>query len=652
MLTEGQLRAYAQDLAARHHVTLQGGPNNLLSRLNENEAILRAFNRTTVEVDRKLSNVTPAAEWLLDNAYLLDEQVLMARRHLPRRYSRELPRLAAGPSAGLPRVYDLVLEFISHVDAQLELKSLSALVAGYQEVQALKLGELWAVPIMLRLGLLENLRRIVLRLTEARADRAIASRWAERLQSALERPTTDLIGVVAEMARSSLPGSSAFVAELNQRFSRLGPSAQLARSWFEQRLSGEGRSIEQYVLLESQRQAADQVSVSHSIASLRLLATHDWKSFVEALSLVDQALRRDPAALYGAMDFATRDQYRHAVETIARSSDRTETEVAELAIAITQEQAEAHGRGDRRAHVGFHLIDDGRQALELAAGMRRRWRGLPERWICAHPAAFYMGGVTLITLLATAWLALEAHAIELQGPGLLLLLAAGMVGSSQLGVAVLNWLTLQLIKPRLLPRLDFSGGIPADHATMVVIPTILSGTQGINRLLEGLEVHYLANRDPHLRFALLTDFRDANTAKMPEDVPLLAHARAGIEQLNARHGPNRFYLFHRPRHWNAQEGVWMGYERKRGKLAEFNSLLRGRGGERFTEVVGDPTLLLGIRFVITLDSDTQLPRDTARRLVGTMAHPLNRPRIDPAIGVVTEGYGILQPRVGVSLSSS
>lgn len=652
VLTAAQLRVYAQELAAAHQVILRGGPNNLLSRLNENEAILREFNRATVEVDRKLADITPAAEWLLDNAYLLDEQILMARRHLPRHYSRELPRLASGPSAGLPRVYDLVLEFISHVDAQLELESLSALVAGYQRVHSLKLGELWAVPIMLRLGLLENLRRIAVRLTGARADRAIASRWADRLQSALERPTGDLIGVVAEMARAYLPRSSAFVAELNQGLSRLGPSAQLARNWFEQSLAGEGRSIEQYVLLESQRQAADQVSVSHSIASLRLLATHDWKSFVESQSVVDEVLRRDPAEIYGAMDFATRDQYRHAVETVARFSDRTEAEVAELAISLAQQQAEVHGRTVRTAHVGFHLIDDGRSGLELAAGMRRRWHGLPKRWIRRHPAAFYMGGVTWITVLLTIWIGLAAHAAGIQGLGLLLFLAAGSVGASQLGVGVLNWLALRLTPPRLLPRLDFSRGIPAEHATMVVVPTILGDTQGINRLLERLEVHYLANQDPHLQFALLTDFCDADIAETPGDPLLLEHVRSGISHLNARHGPNRFYLFHRPRRWNPREGVWMGYERKRGKLSEFNSLLRGRGRERFAEVVGDLALLSGIRFVITLDSDTQLPRDTARRLAGTMAHPLNRPRIDPATGVVTEGYGILQPRVGVSLSSA
>ncbi len=652
VLSPPQLGPFGQSLVERHQVLLRGGPNRLLARLDENAAVLHAFNGNTRAIDRQIRQVTPAAEWLLDNAYLIDEQILMARRHLPGGYSRELLRLADGPSAGLPRVYDLMLEFISHVDAQLELDSLTALVAGYQGIAPLTLGELWAVPIMLRLGLLENLRRITLRLTEDRASRNVADHWVDQLEAVLTDKPTELIGVVADLARAGMPQSSAFISEFSHRISRLGPTAQLARSWLEQCLASEGRSIEHYVLLDSQRQAAEQVSVSHSIASLRRIGTLDWREFVETLSLVDQALQQDPAGVYGRMDFATRDQYRHVVESIARHSQWSEIEIAEFAVARAHDEADSHGTDDRKAHVGFHLIDAGRDGLEQAVAMRCPLRARPERWVRRHPSPFYLGGILAITLIVTVSLVRWAQQIGIQGAPLYFLGMVLLLGASQLGVALMNWLVPLLVGPRLLPRLDFSAGLPADCRTMVVIPTLLTDGPGIERLLEFLEIHHLGNLDHHLHFALLTDFTDAPAETQPEDPELVDQVRAGIERLNGTYGSDRFFLLHRPRRWNPAEGVWMGYERKRGKLLEFNGLLRGRGRELFSTLIGDLSILTGVRFVITLDTDTQLPRDTARRLVGTIAHPLNRPINDPETGIVTQGYGILQPRIGISLPSA
>ena len=245
-------------------------PPRLLTRLDQNEKVLRAFNRATLAVDQS-RRVTPAAEWLLDNFYLIEEQIQLARRHLPEHYSRELPRLANGPSAGSLRVYDIVLELIAHVDAQIDADSLSAFVAAYQTVAPLKLGELWAVPIMLRLGLIENLARITTGLAQGRRDRDLANQWVERLQAMAEKNPSRIVIVVADMAQADPSLSSAFVAEFCQRLSRLNPVLHLARGWLEQRTLEQGLSVEQLVHQESQSQASDQVSVSHSISSLRLL---------------------------------------------------------------------------------------------------------------------------------------------------------------------------------------------------------------------------------------------------------------------------------------------------------------------------------------------------------------------------------------------
>src|SRR2546423_6716317 len=262
-----QLARHAQFIAAQHTIVTGRASARLLARLDHNEKVLRAFNRATLAVDQS-RRVTPAAEWLLDNFYLIEEQIQMARRHLPRGYSRELPRLVNGPSAGLPRVYDIVLELISHVDAQIDAESLTAFVAAYQKVSALKLGELWAIPIMLRLGLIENLTRITSGLAGARRDRDLANAWVERLQEMAEKNPSQIVIVVADMARTDPPLSSSFVAEFCQRLSRLNPVLHMARSWLEQRVIEQGLAVEHLVHQESQSQASDQVSVSHSITSL------------------------------------------------------------------------------------------------------------------------------------------------------------------------------------------------------------------------------------------------------------------------------------------------------------------------------------------------------------------------------------------------
>jgi cyclic beta-1,2-glucan synthetase len=649
-----QLVRHAKTLAVNHQVVSRRGSNSLLARLGENEDVLRAFNHATLAVD-PTRQITPAAEWLLDNFYLIEEQIQLARRHLPRGYSRGLPRLLNGPSAGLPRIYDVALELIAHVDAQIDAGPLTAFIAAYQTVQPLKLGELWAIPIMLRLGLIENLQRVTTRLVIAREDRNLADFWVDRLQAMAENKPSHLVVVVADMAKSDLPLSSSFVAEFCQRLSRQSPVLHPARGWLEQRLGEQGLSIEQLIHRESQNQAADQVSISHSIVSLRSLSAMDWKEFVETLSLVEETLRSDPADVYRKMNFATRDRYRHAIEFFARHSRLPEADVARRAIQLAADSARQNGRDERTAHVGYYLIDKGRAVLGNAVNVRWPWSSVKERCIHRFPLTFYSGGIGLITLLATFGFVQQAMMLEVSGGKLIFLALVFLLCASQLAVAVMNWLSTLLLHPSPLPRMDYSAGIAPDRRTIVVVPTMLNSLEGVDRLIETLEIHHLTNRDQHLHFALLTDCRDAPTETQPGDEALLRQAQAGVERLNDKYQPDRrnlFFLFHRPRRWNASEGVWMGYERKRGKLMEFNAFLRGGAGESFSAIVGDTAILPLIKYVITLDTDTHLPREAARQLVGTMAHPLNRPVFDAARGVVNEGYGILQPRLGVSLPSA
>ncbi len=647
-----QMEQHGKRLATSHQLTPRPGPDPLLARLTENERTLIDVCALLVAAVTATRRIAPAGEWLLDNFYLIEEQIRTAKRHLPKGYSRELPRLLNGPSAGQPRVYDLALEIIAHGDGRVDPENLSRFVAAYQTVTALKLGELWAIPIMLRLALIENLRRVAVRIASSRTDRNLADGWADQMTAMTESDPKNLILVIADMARSNPPMSSAFVAELARRLQGQSSALALPLTWIEQRLAESGLTIEQSVQAENQQQAADQVSISNSIGSLRFLGAMDWREFVETMSGVEHTLRDDPGGVYGRMDFATRDRYRHVVEKIAKNSRLSEIEVARHALDLAREGAAKNDDGERAAHVGFYLIDRGLSRLERRAKACLCTLESLQKWGRHFPLSLYLGAMALLTALFTGSLLTKAQADGVPGGLLPFLVILAVLGTSHLAVALVNWLATLLATPWPLPRMDFSGGIPPEARTLVVTPTMLTSTQNIEDLIEALEVRFLANRDDHLHFGLLTDFRDAQEETLSEDAGLVQLAAQRIEALNEKYPRDRgdtFFLFHRPRRWNPQEQVWMGYERKRGKLADLNALLRGDDRQRFSRVVGDPALLSNVKYVITLDTDTQLPRDAARELVGAMAHPLNRARYDADRQRVGEGYGILQPRVAVSL---
>mgnify|MGYP001600950853 CR=1 FL=1 len=663
LFSSDQMDQHGKTLAGSHKLSLGRAPDRLLMRLADNEDVLLGVRNLLTEAIKANRRITPAGEWLLDNFYLIEEQIRTARRHLPKGYSRELPRLLNGPSAGLPRVYDIALETISHGDGRVDPESLSSFVAAYQTVTALKLGELWAIPIMLRLALIENLRRVAARIAADRIDRNRADYWADQMTETAGKDPKSLILVIADMARSDPPMASSFVAELARRLQGQGPALAMPLTWIEQRLSESGLTIKQLVQSENQIQAADQVSISNSISSLRFLDAMDWRTFVETMSDVERTLREDTGGVYGKMDFPTRDRYRHVVEKIAKSSRLSESEVARKAIQLAHESAAPkdgnQGCDDRSAHVGFYLIDKGLAQLEQLAEVRLSFSDALRKLSSRFPLLLYVGTILLMTTIFSGSLLAKAHAVGLNGWALGLIGTLSLLCASQLAVALVNWLVTLLATPHPLPRMDFSKGIPPELRTLVAVPTMLISAQNIEDLIEALEVRFLANRDDSLHFGLLTDFRDAAEEMLPEDGPLLLLARQRIEELNKKYKSlkdDTFFLFHRPRRWNPQERIWMGYERKRGKLADLNSLLRsgakGVSGEQFSLIVGETGVLSNVKYVITLDTDTQLPRDSARQFVGAMAHPLNRARYDEGKQRVCEGYGILQPRMGVSLPST
>ncbi len=654
LFNDDQMERYGMTLASAHVLNGSGAKNLLLKRLDENKRVLTAVCSLLTEAVKAKSRIAPAGEWLLDNFYLIEEQIRTARRHLPSGYSRELPRLANGPSIGLPRVYDLALEGIAHGDGSINSERLGRFVTAYQSSKPLTLGELWAIPIMLRLALIENLRRVGTRISVADAHLRRAEDWASQMITTAGTDPKSLILVIADMARSNPPMTGPFVAELCRRLQGHGPALALPLTWIEQRLAESSMTIEQMVRAENQHQAADHVSISNSIGSLRFLDATDWRDFVESMSIVEHTLLEDPGGVYGQMDFATRDQYRHVVDRLAKRCHMSEVDVAHTAIGLARENVANNGP-DHSRHIGFYLIDQGRAQLEDVVGARLTVLAHVQRWLDRYPLALYLGTIALLTAVFTSALLAQLIAGGVSGWRLALSGLLSLLATSQLASELTNWLATLLVAPHRLPRMDYSLEIPAARSTLVVVPALINSAQDIDKLLEALEVRFLGNRDPHLLFGLLTDFRDAPTETTTRDARLLQRVGTGIEALNRKYchaEGERFFLFHRPRRWNPAECVWMGFERKRGKLADLNALLRGNKQDCFSLVLGDRVALSRVKYVITLDTDTQLPRDTAQQLIGAMAHPLNQPRYHRRDQRVDGGYGILQPGINISLASA
>jgi cyclic beta-1,2-glucan synthetase len=645
LLSAERLEDRALALAAR--LTINPDPRrrarNTVPRFDDNVHFLRDAYRTLADDVRMGQFVASAADWLLDNFHLISSEISDIRRNLPRTYSRTLPVLAAREHAGQARIYVIAVELIRHSDSRLDRHQVVRFLNSYQQVAPLTIGELWAWPSMLKLALIENLRRLAEELLLARAARRAADRYVSRAD---DRTNVETLPDRHEPA---------FVVQLLHRLREFGLGLSAVRIAMDEDLTLRQTTAEETIRREHQRQGVAQVSMANAITSLRLCATLDWREYVESVSLVERVLQRDPAGAYGRMDFLSRDAQRRAVEELAIPSGEGQIKVALKAIETAREAAARTSTADRTSHVGYHLVDRGRRDLEADLAYRPGWSTRARRALMDHASLLYLGTTAFLTSLfiaAVVWYAGSAGASLASRFAVALLV---LVPASDLAVMCVQRSVVRLVSPKRLPRLDFSKGIPETARTMVIVPTMLTSAAGVDALLEHVEVLALGNSDPYVHFAVLSDFADTSTADGPADADILNRARAGIEALNlkfAAERADRFFLFHRDRQWNRGERAWIGWERKRGKIEEFNRLLRGATDTSFSTQVGALDVLPSVRYCLTLDSDTRLPRDAARRLVAIIEHPLHRAQVDRRLGRVTIGYGILQPRVSVTMASA
>lgn len=644
LLQPEQLLNHAAQIAREH--TVSGRPGYIKSlhgRLDKNFKVITEVYKSINSHAKRGRDLTPASEWLLDNYYKIEEQVKEVKQNLTRERLRRLNILTSGILKGYPRVYAIALELISHTDGRLEHNLIVDFVKAYQRYSKLSNAEVWSLSLMTRLALIENIRHICEKIHRTQ------QQW-ERAGEFVDENQGSLLPALKELVKDKKGISPSFVEHLLRRLRKDGIDSGEIIDFIDDKLYDYGMTVRDLVEQEHKEQAARKISVGNSITSLNVVAVLDWNDIFESLCAVHEMLMEDPAGVYPLMDFESRDYYRKLVEKIARKAGVPQISVARKAVECARQAAE-EGSGERERHIGYYIAGGGRTQLLGRLGAkaaRDRFHN--------HSVPCYLAAVALVTLIIVSGFLYYSYSLAGENGTLtnVLVVLAVLVPASEVAINLVNWFFTHTTPPTFLPKLEYRDGIPEEAATLVVIPTLLVDQKGVRNLLERLEVYYHANREDNLYFALAGDFKDSDQKTMPEDQGIINEGLEGIRVLNQKYtkGDDIFYFLVRHRQYNEKQGKWMGWERKRGAILELNALLKGSKNTSYSTVSGDISRLKGVKYVITLDADTNLTMDTAKKLIGTISHPLNRAVFGGDEGVIRDGYGIIQPRIGIDIESA
>ncbi|SES70409.1 GH36-type glycosyl hydrolase domain-containing protein [Anaerobranca gottschalkii] len=635
ILTGEELKNHAKEIAKQHKIYSEPKPiRPLIKKLDQTfSEIVKVYKELSIEAQNK-KPMSPASEWLLDNFYKVEEQVKEVRLNLLKDRFLKLYTIKSGVFKGYPRVYALLLDYISHTDGKIEEETLMEFIKGYQSQRILSIGEIWSISLMARIALIKNINIIC-------RDISQNQKWWRKAEELAKEEPEKIIQYLQEKMEFADSVSPAFVEHLLRQLRRMDTETGDVVSFLEKKLSEFNTSIQQLLIEEHREQAARKISIGNSIISLNTISTLDWNDIFESLNVVEKILRNDPLEIYEKMDFESRDYYRTEIERLSNKLNRSETKIAQVAVDLAQRKWD-EGYRDKYAHVGFYIIDEG--VKELTSVLKAK--GLKT---LSNPLGIYITPIISLTLgISLCFLFITNYYWNNIILSLLFSLSL-IIPVSDVVVHLINYLLLKIYHPKILPRLEFKTGVGRENATFIIVPTLLPNIDRVKELVRQLETHYQGNKDPNFYFALLADLKDSKEENCENDQEIINCAVEEIKQLNEKYGENRFFLYIRKRVYSSNEGKWMGWERKRGAVEEFNNLLLGSNNTTFNVITGIPKE--EIKYVITLDADTQLPISTGKKLVGIIAHPLNKAIIGEN-NIVKEGYGIIQPRIGVAVESS
>jgi cyclic beta-1,2-glucan synthetase len=613
---------------------------------NSYRSILKGYEYIDKDAKNK-KEIVPAAEWLLDNLYLIEKEYKDIKFNMPENYYKNLPVVSKGIMKGYPRIYHIAVEMVSHTDGLVDEGTIETFIKAYQRNAVLTSGELWALPIMLRIALIQNISKIAEKLVFAQKEKKRGNSIADRIINASNDKSLDK--ELIKLQKEDIVFTSYFIERLVKALRDNGVDSAEVYKWIDEKLDVMQMNTEKMIISEHQKEAAFQLSIGNSITSIRVVEALNWKDFFEKISYVEQILKRDPSGIYEKMDFESRDYYRHRIEKIARTIKVPESFVAKKAVECAEE-ADLQTNDVYKKHIGYYLVDDGLDDLRIRLTKDNKKNKFIS-WSKKHNVEIYSGSIILGIVILEAIILVSW--LDANNTLWWMYLAAALgilIPCSEVVISVLNWSINNITAPKFVPKLSLEEGIPLENSSIVVIPTLINNEKRVVDLINDMEIYYLANMERNLYFALLGDFKDSKNENELEDKIIVERALKEIKELNkkySRDGRDIFYFLNRYRKYNEKQGLWMGWERKRGKLKEFNSLLRGSTDTSYNVVSADISKLPEIKYVITLDADTQLPRDSAKRLIGAMSHILNKPYYHSSGKRIVRGYGLMQPRISV-----
>lgn len=646
-----KLENHAVELSKYHRtIRKRSSRKSIIRRLDLSyESILRGYEY----IDRDIRNnreIVPAAEWLLDNLYLIEKEYKDIKHNMSDSFFKDLPVIKKGSVKGLPRIYHISTELISHTDGKVDENIILSFINAYEKRNVLTSSELWALPTMLRIALIQNISRVVSGIVFAQREKRRADKLGDKIIKLSDKELTE------NEIKKLIKGNMVFSTHFMERFLKVlrdnGVENEKVYNYIENIMEVQEMDSNRMIIIEHQKQAKFQVSMRNCISGIREVEALNWKECFEKLSITHEILKKDPADIYVNMDYASRDYYRHRVEIISRQIKVPESYVAKAAVKCA---SEAETNNELKRHVGYYLMDDGIGELKRRLGFKEKGLRAFHGFIDKRKTVTYIWANVVGTIILTIFMLWIIYITDNYARpwkyvvgGLSILIPCSEIVNS-----ILNWSINHLTNPRFVPKMELSGGIPDYAKTVVVIPTILNNEDRVIELIKNMEVYYLSNKEKNIYFALLGDFKDNAVKNEINDEKINRIALKKVKELNRKYsldGEDIFFFLNRYRQFNKKQNMWLGWERKRGKLMEFNSLIRGDKNTSYNVISGDIEKIYDAKYVITLDADTRLPRDAAKKLIGAVTHILNRPEIKN--DKVIRGYGIMQPRVSISTVSS
>ena len=653
LLQKEQLKNHLQKIAASHNTIQKSSKDTypIPNLLEDYEIITETYKLLNEHLKLKI-NIHPAGEWLLDNYYIIEETVKQIQKELPLKKYTNLVGIANGEYAGFSRIYVLSAEIVAYTENKIEKENLEEYLKSYQTKKTLSMEEIWNIGIFLQIALIHNISEICKKIASSQFQKYKAENIAERLienkikQEQIYKLNTQILK--KEIKQDVRYPFIEYMSYILKRYGKKGISYQNALEEIVEKL---GLTVSDIIQKEHFDIAIQKVLIGNSITSLKTIQRINFLEIFEKINGVEDILKQDPSNIYSQMDYNTKEYYRNKIKEISKRTKISEIYIANQILELAKK---AEGK---KAHIGYYLIDNGIDETYEKLKFNNKKTIKPETKVKE-----YIALIVIITILLSIFISYLINTKIQNKLVSIITFIIFLLPISELVVQVIQSILNKTVKPKIIPKLDYSKGIPKDKATIVVIPTIIKSKQKVRELIKKLEIYYIANKSENLYFALLGDCSESSQKEEPFDKEVIEEGKKQIQLLNEKY-KNKFPIFHflyRKREWSEKEGSYLGWERKRGLLNQFNEYLLGNIKDIFLcntiEIYKNENNkdneLPKIKYVITLDADTDLTLNTAYELIGAMSHILNKPVIDKKKNIVVEGYGIMQPRVGINLDIS